>query len=302
MRLLDWLLGVVLDSQEAFYLAPIYTVNGRNVPNEAEVPEAFGYRGSRPVRIGNLAAEQLQLDTLAPIAELMRNLARKGASLTAEHLQLTDRLVELIEGRWRDPDSGIWEIRGEPRHFVHSKLMCWYTVKCCSEVARYLGAERGRWAALEAEIREQVEKRGYDDQLQSYICAYDYRQPDAALLWFLLSEFHPPDHPRITGTVRYVMQNLVHNGGIYRYHFDDALTGREGEFIICRAWLIESLLLLGRRSEAQALFDQLLSRISPLGLISEQWDANQNCALGNYPQAYSHIGVINAACALDNKS
>lgn len=299
MRLLDWILEVVNYSAEGNFLSPLYTVTGRSVPGEAEISEAFGYLNSRPVRIGNLAAEQLQLDALGPIAELMKKLAQNGISLTSEHHQLADRLVTLVQARWKDKDSGIWEVRGVQRHFVHSKLMCWYTLVCCAEVSNYLGINRPDWIKLADEIRLQIEDLGFDQKLNSYVAAYDLKEADAALLWIILSGFHPPDHPRSLGTLNYIMDNLVHNDSVYRYHFDDALQGQEGEFIICRCWLIEVLAMVGRHAQARAMFEQMLSRIGTIGLLSEQWDQSQNQALGNYPQAYSHLGLINAACALD---
>jgi trehalose 6-phosphate phosphatase len=301
IKILDWLLEIVIDKNDESFIAPLYTVTGRNVPGEAEVPEAIGYRGSRPVRIGNLAAEQLQLDTLGPIAELMLKLVQKGATLTLEHLQLAERLVDLVNARWNEKDSGIWEIRGEQRHFVHSKVMCWYTVYCCYQVASYLGVDNEDWLKLADNIRNQIESQGYNEELNTYVAAYDLNHADAALLWVVLSGFHPPEHPRTLSTLDYVYNNLVHDESVYRYYFDDSLSGKEGEFIICRAWLIEALVMCGRKNEAQKLLEQMLSRINSIGLLSEQWDSNLNCALGNYPQAYSHLGLINAICALDLK-
>lgn len=299
MRLLDWHLSLVMDSDTGGFISPLYTVTGREVLGEAEVAAALGYRGSRPVRIGNLASGQLQLDTLGPIAELMLALAQRRANLTGEHVQLCEKLVELVATRWNDPDSGIWEIRDAQRHYLHSKLMCWYAVHCCTEVSRYLGIERPDWNQLAAVIRRQIELEGYDENLGSYIAAYDLAHPDAALLWIVLSGFHPPEHPRSIGTVRYILESLVSDGCVYRYHFNDALQGQEGEFIICRSWLIEALSMMGRASEARLLFDEMVSRIGPLGLLSEQWGGPQRCALGNYPQAYSHLALINAACAIE---
>ncbi len=300
MRLLDWILEVVIDSEDVGFLAPLYTVAGRAVPGEAEVPEAIGYKGSRPVRIGNLAAEQLQLDSLGPIAELMWKLAEKGGALTEEHLQLAERLVNLVDLRWNDKDSGIWEVRGVQRHFVHSKLMCWYTVNCCSGISKYLGYERSDWDDLATRIRTEIEESGFNRELNSYVAAYDLDEPDAALLWIILSGFHDPKDSRCLGTLDYIIKKLVHNDSVYRYHFDDALLGQEGEFIICRSWLIEALIKVGRKDEAKMYFDEMLSRMNNLGLLAEQWDVDNGCALGNYPQAYSHLGLINAACALED--
>lgn len=300
LRLLDWILEILGDADEDRFLAPLYTVTGHKVPPEAEVQEAIGYRGSRPVRIGNLAAEQLQLDALGPIAELLYKLSLHGEALTSEHFKMVEIFVQLVESRWKMPDSGIWEVRGEPRHFVYSKLMCWYTVHCCSHISRYLGVDRSDWETLSASIRSEIESQGFDEQLNSYIAAYDLREADAALLWIILAGFHAPDHPRSKGTLQFIMKKLLNNDMIYRYHFEDALRGSEGEFLICRSWLIEALALTGSTEEARKLFDQLLERTSPCGLLSEEWDAQLGVATGNFPQAYSHLGLINAACALES--
>ncbi len=299
MRLLDWVLGITSELEGDQFLAPLYTVTGRAVLDEAEVTEALGYRGSRPVRIGNLATEQLQLDSVGPIAELMWKLVQKGASLTSEHLQLAERLVSLVQSRWKDADNGIWEIRVAQRHYVHSKLMCWYTVRCSIEVAEFLGVTREEWTNLANEIRREIEDKGFNKELNSYVAAYDLHQADAALLWIILSGFHQPNHPRSKGTLNYIKEQLSINGSIYRYRFDDSLQGKEGEFIICRTWLIEALLMSGCTEEAQELFNTMLTRISALGLLSEQWECQSASALGNYPQAYSHAGLINVACAMD---
>jgi GH15 family glucan-1,4-alpha-glucosidase len=301
MRLLDWLLELFEECGEGEFLRPVYTVSGRDLLGEAEVSEALGYRGSRPVRVGNLAAQQLQLDTLGPIAQLLGELARQGGALSPEHYALAERMVALVESRWQDPDHGIWEVRTEQRHFVHSKLMCWQTVVEALEVARYLGIERPEWLTLRDSLRADIEQHGFDEELGSYTAAYGYGYADAALLWVVLSGFHPADHPRAKSTVAYVTEQLLRDGAVYRYLFDDALSGHEGSFYICTGWLIEVLVMMGRADEAQVLFDQLCSRVGPLGLMAEQWDVDLSLALGNFPQAYSHLAMINAAWALSRR-
>lgn len=300
MRLLDWIIEIVFESQEKQFLAPLYTVAGRAVPPEAEITEAVGYLGSKPVRTGNLAADQLQLDALGPIAELMWKLAVFGESLTEEHLGLAEYLITLVRERWTEPDSGIWEVRGSEKNFVYSKLMCWYTVTCCTKVSEYLGIYREDWKNLAQLIREDIENKGFSEKEQSYVAAYGFDEADAALLWIVLSGFHPPDHPRSISTVNFIMKKLVHDGNVYRYHFNDSLFGNEGEFIICRAWLIEALIMCKQNEEAKVLFEQMLERIGELGLLSEQWDNARKIPLGNYPQAYSHLGLINVVCAMES--
>ena len=250
------------------------------------------------MRVGNLAAQQLQLDTLAPIIELVYVLQSRGADLTFEHVQLIDHIVKLVSTRWEDPDSGIWEIRGPQQHYVHSKLMCWYTVARANEIVERLGIVRRGWRELADAIRTEIEKRGFSERLNSYVCAYDLEEPDAALLWIILSHFHPAKHPRSVGTVQYISAALLRNSGVYRYTLDDGIVGEEGSFHICLAWLIQALTLQGSVEEASQLFERLVGFSAPLGLLSEQWDPFVGRALGNYPQAYSHTGLIDAALLL----
>jgi len=298
MRLMDWLLGIMAESNSDEFLAPLYSIIGSKVPSEAIVLEAIGYRGSRPIRVGNLAAEQLQLDSVGPIAELLWNLAKNQAPLTDEHLLFCEKLVAMIERSWADKDSGIWESRSVQRHYVHSKLMCWYALKCCGAVLNYLGESRPAWSALAVSIRQQIEDFGFNSKLGSYVAAYDLAQPDAALLWIILSGFHPPDHPRSLGTVRYINEHLFRDEELLRYTYDDALPGEEGEFVICRCWFIEALAMIGEKSRAEELLNTLISRSAPLYLQAEQFSTKNKLMLGNYPQAYSHLGIINAACAI----
>ena len=177
--------------------------------------------------------------------------------------------------------------------------MCWATVRNCALVARFMGNERSDWDDLASTIRGDIEQHGFNNSLNSYVAAYDLPEADAALLWILLSEFHAPDHPRSVGTLRFIFEQLYENGLMYRYRYDDSLSGKEGEFILCRCWLIEAFAMAGCHREANALLEELLSRLGPTGLVSEQWDEQQGGALGNYPQAYSHLGLINAVCALN---
>lgn len=298
VRLLDWLLGILEDQEVGEFIRPLYTVAGRSIPGEADVAEAVGYGGSRPVRLGNLAAHQLQLDVLGPIAELIAALAELGVALSVEHTSLLDHMVSMVELRWKEPDSGIWEVRGAPRHFVHSKVMCWYTVTQAIKAMTILGIDRAQWQTLADEIHHDIATHGFSEKLNSYICAYDLEEPDAALLWMVLSGFHPPQDPRSLGTVEYLEKTVLRDDAMYRYVFDDGLPGKEGSWHICLAWLIEVLTMQGNKDKAQKLFDIMLSRVGPLGLLSEQWEPKAKIALGNYPQAYSHIGLINSAISL----
>lgn len=294
IRLLDWFFEVFEDSGAHSFLGPVYTITGAPLMGEAEIENIWGYGGSRPVRIGNLAANQLQLDVLGPIAALLRTLAERGVPLSYEHGRLAEQMVELVQTRWHEADSGIWEIRGEPRHYVHSKLMCWYAVAECIRVGEYLALPTKHWVELRDQIRADIEQHGFSESKNAYVSAYGFEEPDAAVLWLFLTNFHAPDHPRMRSTLNWLRDTLYERGTMYRYRFDDGLPGKEGGFHICLAWLVSSLQLIGDHDEAQRLLDELIGLAEPHGLLSEQWEPDLKKALGNYPQAYSHIGLVNA--------
>jgi len=298
IRFLDWMLGILEDDPEDGFINPVYTLSGRHISGEATVTEAIGYRNSRPIRMGNLAAQQLQLDVVAPIVELMALLSHRGANLTTEHLEFTERMVREVATRWRDTDNGIWEIRDEQRNWVHSKLMCWFTVVSAIDIACSLGFDRPEWPKLADEIRMDIESNGFSPELDSYTAAYGFVEADAALLWIILSGFHPPDHPRSLGTLRFIERNLFEKDAVLRYRFADGLSGKEGSFHICHAWFIEALAMRGEYDRAKEQFRILCQRCNSLGLLSEQWDTESQQALGNFPQAYSHLSIINVALRL----
>ncbi len=297
-RLIDWFL-TVLENNTTDFLKPLYTVKGHDVPAEAEIAEVSGYKGSKPVRTGNLAAHQLQLDVLGPIAELLCILTLEGSSATAEYLQLADRMVKMVSEKWKETDSGIWEIRSNPRHYVHSKLMCWHTVNCLIKVAEALGSDCSAWKLLLSEIRDDIESKGYSEKNGTYVCAYELEEADSSLLWLVLTGFHQPDDPRMIRTVAWIEKNLVKDGFIYRYDFNDGLSGSEGAFLICQSWLVEVMCLQKNYSKARLYFDKLLEAVGKYSLLAEQYDPYASIALGNVPQAYSHLGLINSARAID---
>ncbi|MBX3356282.1 MAG: trehalose-phosphatase [Phycisphaeraceae bacterium] len=299
MRFLDWMLGILDTIGSPERLRPIYTVRGQDLGPEGEISELSGYAESRPIRIGNAAAQQVQLDVFGPVCDLAWMLAAGGAPLSADHLRLVEAMVTAVERRWRDPDSGIWEIRGSQRHYVHSKIMAWYAVdRALRVVDAMLGEDRPTWRALREEIGNEILSRGWSDSLGAFTMAYELIEFDAGALWVGLSGFLPPDDARFAATVDAVTRNLRRGKGVLRYRFDDGLPGREGGFLLCLGWLIEANLLLGRRAEAERLFQDLLECAGPLGIMAEQSEVGSHRALGNIPQAYSHVAVINAAVAL----
>ncbi len=302
LRFLDWVLTVVDTHDSPAALRPLYTVTGGQLGAEAVIPELSGYRASRPVRVGNAAAQQLQLDVFGPIVDLLALLAERDAPLSSEHWRLVCAMVEAVESRWEEPDHGIWEIRRSRRHHVHSKVMCWLTVDRAIAVAEQLnGSEPPGWRALRDRIAAEILERGFSRKLNAFCIAYGDEEPDAATLHVGLSGLLAPDDPRFLGTVDAIEQRLLRGSVVFRYLGDDGLPGSEGGFTLCTGWLIRAYALLGRRRDAQSLFDRMLSVAGPTGLMSEEHDPISGEALGNVPQAFSHIAVIESALALSEE-
>ncbi|MGC8625494.1 MAG: trehalose-phosphatase [Phycisphaerae bacterium] len=298
MKFLDWVLGILERSEANSLIRPVYTVTGGHLGSEGVIAELAGYLGSRPVRVGNAAAQQVQLDVLGPVAELIALLAKQGAALTTEHWRLMETMVTAVTQRWRDEDHGIWELRGPRRHHIHSKTMCWQTVHCGLQIADFLGYRREDWEALEKAITSDILTHGWNEQQHAFCASYGSSEVDAAALWVGLSGLLAPDDPRFIATVQVVERELRQGNTVYRYRYEDGLPGVEGGFNICTAWLIEAYALLGRWKDAQDLLREYAKLAGPTGLLAEQYDPKTNLALGNFPQAYSHIGLINAALRL----
>jgi len=298
MKLLDWILGILEGEEPNSLIRPVYTVTGGHLGPEGIIAELAGYRGSRPVRIGNMAAHQIQLDVLGPIAELIALLAKQGASLTPEHWRMTESMVAAVTNRWREEDHGIWEIRSARKHHVHSKVMCWQTLHCALQVAEFLGYQRPEWLDLQQVIAKDVLDHGWNEQQKAFCASYGGSEIDAATLSVGLSGLLPADDPRFASTVEAVERELRDGPTVFRYRYDDGLPGIEGGFNICTAWLIEAYALLGRRKDAEELFDRYANLAGPTELMAEEYDPRNGLALGNFPQAYSHIGLINAALRL----
>jgi len=299
LRLLDWLLAVVDDCETPERLRPIYTVTGRHLGPEAEIGTLAGYGGSRPVRISNAAANQVQLDVFGPIVDLVALLADRGAPVSPDHWRLVRAMVHAIESRWREPDHGVWEIRADRRHHVHSKVMCWLTVDRALRVQEHIYGQRDSdWEALAAEIREEVIERGWSSALGAFTAAYGSRTLDAATLMVGLTGLVQADDPRFVATVEQIDRVLRRGGVVYRYLEPDGLAGREGGMLVCAGWLVESLHLIGRHDDARALLDELVALVGPTGIAPEQYCPRYRIALGNIAQAYSHLAIINAAVAL----
>ncbi len=301
MQYLDWVLGVVDACESPERLQPVYTVTGGQLGPEAEIGELAGYAGSRPVRVGNMASRQVQLDVFGPIVDLVALLLELDAPVSSQHWRLVEAMVQAVERRWRDKDHGIWEIRKPRRHHVHSKVMCWLTVDRAIAVARrFLDRQRDDWAALRDRIAADVLEHGYKPEIGAFTAAYDGIDLDAAALHVGLSGLLESDDPRFRGTVAAVERTLVDGPTVYRYLADDGLPGFEGGFHLCASWLVEAYVRLGRLDEARQLFTQIAALSGPTGMLSEQYGPRTGRALGNVPQAYSHIGIIDNALRLGN--
>jgi len=301
---LEWVHGVLETLHGPERLHPLYTLYGTGLPPEAVIDSLPGYAGSRPVRVGNAANQQVQLDVFGPIVDLISNLAlarqKKGITgpdaLTDRDWELVSAMVEAVERRWSEPDHGIWEIRDNPRHHVYSKVMGWLTVDRALTLAENFGRPaRETWAALREEIAEEVTEKGWNADVESYTAAYDGTDLDAATLHIGLSGLIDPKDERFAATVVATEAELRSGSTVYRYHHDDGLPGIEGGFHLCAAWLVEAYLLIGQRSDAEALFKQLVNAAGPTGLLAEEYDPVAERSLGNHPQAYSHLGLLRCA-------
>ncbi|MBF6349773.1 MULTISPECIES: trehalose-phosphatase [Nocardia] len=302
---LDWVHRVLETLPGPERLHPLYTIYGETLPPEAVIDQLPGYAGSRPVRVGNAANMQVQLDVFGPIVDLITSLAhaREKQGITDPRKVLPDAdwelvhaMVSAVQRRWTEPDHGIWEIRGNPRHHVYSKVMGWLTVDRALTLAeKFDRPVDADWAPLRETIAEEVKVKGWNDEVQSYTAAYDGTDLDAATLHIGLSGLIDPADPRFAATVVATEAELRSGSTVYRYHHDDGLPGGEGGFHLCAAWLVEAYLLIGKRSDAEALFAQLVNVAGPTGLLSEEYDPVAERSLGNHPQAYSHLGLLRCA-------
>ncbi|WP_306367638.1 trehalase-like domain-containing protein [Nocardiopsis sp. CC223A] len=297
---LDWVHRVVAALPGPELLKPLYSLRGTDLGPEEVVESLSGYAGSRPVRVGNLADHQVQLDVFGPVVELIAHLARARGRLADRDWDLVREMAHAVARRWHEPDHGIWEERDEPRHRVYSKVMCWLTLdRALTLAAAYGRAPDPAWGPLRARIAAEVVERGWNAEVQAFTTAYDGTDLDAASLHIGLSGLIDPSDARFQATVTAIEAELRSGPTVYRYHRDDGLPGGEGGFHLCTAWLIEAYLATGRRAEAEELFAHLVDCAGPTGLLPEEFDPVSERALGNHPQAYSHLGLIRCARLLD---
>jgi GH15 family glucan-1,4-alpha-glucosidase len=294
----EWLLRAVAGSPEALQI--LYSVTGERRLDEYELGWLPGYRGAVPVRVGNAAAKQFQLDVYGEVMDTL-HLARASELVpepAAWRIQVA--LLRFLELNWQQPDEGIWEIRGPRRHFTHSKVMAWVAFdRAVKDTEAYgLDGPVERWRQIRDAIHAQVCAEGFDAQVNTFVQSYGSPYLDAGLLLIPQVGFLPPDDPRVRGTVEAIERNLVVDGLVQRYSTAtgvDALPPGEGTFLPCSFWLADSLVLIGRREEGEALFERLLALSNELGLLAEEYDTHERHMLGNFPQALTHMALINTA-------
>lgn len=299
----QWLLRAVAGMPSQLQI--MYGVDGERRLPESEIDWLQGYEGSRPVRIGNEAHHQLQLDVYGEIMDTFHEERIHGLAPLDDTWRLQRLLVRGVEEDWQKPDSGIWEMRGPPRHFTYSKVMAWVAVdRAIKAVEMYRrDGPVERWRELRQRIHDDVIRNGYDARRNTFVQAYGWDTLDASLLMIPLVGFLPRDDPRIIGTVEAVQKELCRDGLVMRYLTDrsaDGLEGDEGAFLACSFWLVDALCLLDRRQEASELFQHLLSLCNDVGLLAEEYDVAARRQVGNYPQAFSHVALVNAANNLTN--
>ncbi|MYN12120.1 glycoside hydrolase family 15 protein [Pusillimonas sp. TS35] len=298
----EWLARSVAGRPDQMQI--MYGLGGERRLPEYEIPWLAGYEGSQPVRVGNAAATQRQLDIYGEVADAMEQ-AIKGHLPRHQRIEaIAEVIVPFLEKAWRLPDEGIWEIRAVQRHFTHSKVMAWVAFDRIAMVAD--GVENGREFSaycrrIADEIHAEVCREAYDETLGSFVQYYGSQLLDASLLQIALTGFLPPDDPRVTGTVKAIEKRLMRDGLLLRYeteHGVDGLPPGEGAFLVCSFWLADVYVLQGRDHDARALFERLAGLCNDVGLLAEQYDVADRRMLGNFPQAFSHVGIINTALNL----
>jgi GH15 family glucan-1,4-alpha-glucosidase len=300
----DWLLRAAAGKPEDLQI--MYGVAGERRLVEIELPWLHGYEGSAPVRVGNGASTQLQIDVYGEIQDALYTARRRGLDQSPDAWALSRRLLHWLESGWREPDEGIWEVRGPRRHFTHSKVMAWVGFDRAVKMVERFDQEGplDRWRALREEIRETILREGYNADRGAFVQYYGSDRLDASLLLIPLVGFLPATDPRVAGTVEAIERELMREGFVERYRADeenigvDGLPPGEGVFLPCSFWLAAVRAQQGRNEEAFELFERLLSLRNDLGLISEEYDPQAKRLVGNFPQAFTHLTLVETAYTL----
>jgi len=294
----DWLIRAVAGSPEQVQI--MYGIAGERRLTEWKVPWLPGYERSTPVRIGNAASGQLQLDVFGEVMDALHQARRSGLAASESGWALQQAFLAHLERVWTEPDEGIWEVRGPRRHFTYSKVMAWVAFDRAIQSAEQFGLDGplDRWREIANAIHADVCRRGFDQELDSFVQSYDSKQLDASLLLLPQVGFLPPDDPRVRGTLRAIEQRLMVDGFVMRYDAattDDGLPPGEGAFLACSFWLVDAYVLQRRTRDARRLFDRLLDLRNDVGLLSEEYDPRTGRLVGNFPQAFTHVALINSA-------
>jgi GH15 family glucan-1,4-alpha-glucosidase len=295
----EWLLRAVAGSPSELNI--VYGLRGERRLPELELAWLSGYEGSAPVRTGNAAYSQFQLDIFGEVADTLFQCRQAGIEPPQNQGEdVAQTLLEFLETGWERPDDGIWEMRGPRRHFVHSKMMAWVAVDRAIKSAEqgWFRGDVGRWKALRKSIHDQVCHKGFDAGLNSFVQFYGSKHLDASLLTMPMVGFLPPHDLRVVGTIKAIETHLVESGFVGRYSQDpqvDGLPHGENKFLACSYWLADNYILQGRYQDATELFQRLLSIRNDVGLLSEEYDIAAKRLLGNFPQAFSHVGLVNTA-------
>ena len=297
----EWLLRAVAGSPEQVQI--MYGIAGERRLIEWEVPWLPGYENSAPVRVGNAAHSQLQLDIFGELMDASYQARRSGLSMSESGWALQLAFLDYLEKLWHEPDEGIWEVRGGRRHFTHSKAMAWLAFDRVIKSAETFGLPGPveHWREIRAQIHEEVCTRGFNTELQSFVQSYGSTELDASLLQLACVGFLPIDDPRMAGTVAAVERRLIKKGFVMRYdsgRVDDGLPEGEGVFLACSFWLADVYMLQHREAEAERLFNRLVSLRNDVGLLSEEYDPATGRMVGNFPQAFTHVALVNTALNL----
>ncbi|MFN2555740.1 MAG: glycoside hydrolase family 15 protein [Nitriliruptorales bacterium] len=295
----DWLLRAVAGDPSQLQI--LYGLAGERRLPELEVPWLPGYEDSRPVRVGNDATAQLQLDVYGEVLDALFYARRAGMEPQEQAWELQRVLLDYLESMWDEPDHGIWEVRGPRRPFTHSRVMAWVAFDRAVKTVEQLGLEgpARRWRALRDEIHREVMRKGYDAERNTFTQYYGSRELDASLLLIPQVGFLSPSHARVRGTVEAIERELSEGPFVRRYRSEDSEDGLppgEGAFLLCSFWFVDALAMTGRLGRARHLFERLLAVRNDVGLLAEEYDPSSRRQLGNFPQAFSHVGLVNSAC------
>jgi GH15 family glucan-1,4-alpha-glucosidase len=303
----QWLLRAIAGSPSQMQI--MYGVRGERRLEEFEVPWLAGYENSKPVRIGNAASTQFQLDVYGEVLGVMYRAHTSGLEMDQAEWRLQEGLMKFLESQWQKPDEGIWEVRGPAQHFTHSKMMAWVAfdraIKLAHACECEIGANIERWQKIRDQIHDEVCERGYSEEKKAFTQYYGSAGLDASLLMMVHTGFLPPTDQRFINTVDAIQRELMEDGFVLRYRPEkeavDGLPGSEGVFLPCSFWMVDSLHLIGRKKEALELFERLLNLRNDLGLLSEEYDPRARRQLGNFPQAFTHVALVNSALVLSDQ-